>query len=86
MKENNLEFTTIEVKGFQDLCQRLADLEAENEFLKRQNTALKMRCRTQSKEIMDLEDKLANVTLWDLSPKAQEEAGHMLARSLLGGK
>ena len=32
-----------------------------------------------------LTKKLQNVTLWDLSPEAQEEAGHLLAKSLLGG-
>ena len=32
-----------------------------------------------------LTKKLQNVTLWDLSPEAQEEAGHALAKSLLGG-
>lgn len=30
-----------------------------------------------------LVDKLNNVTLWDLSPEAQEAAGHALARDLL---
>ena len=38
------------------------------------------------KENAALTKKLQNVTLWDLSPKAQEEAGHALAKSLLGGK
>ena len=50
---------------------RCGDLEEENEAL--------------DKKIHELEDKLSNVTLWDLSPEAQEQAGRALARSLLGG-
>ena len=38
------------------------------------------------KENASLNKRLQNVTLWDLSPEAQEEAGHALAKSLLGGK
>lgn len=33
----------------------------------------------------ELEDKLDNVSLWDLSEAEQEKAGRALARSLLGG-
>ena len=62
------------------------DLTEEVKWLKRQNTAMKFRCSDYSQKIMELEDKLQNVTLWDLSPAAQEEAGHALARSFLGGK
>jgi len=38
------------------------------------------------KENASLNKRLQNVTLWDLSPEAQEEAGHALAKSLLGGE
>ena len=69
-----------------ELLKEHRDLTDENSFLKRQNTGMKFRCRDYSQKIMELEDKLQNVTLWDLSPEAQEEAGHALARSLLGGK
>jgi hypothetical protein len=39
-----LHFIKIEAKGFQDICDRLAELEQENEFLDKQNKALKLRC------------------------------------------
>lgn len=32
-----------------------------------------------------LTQKLQNVTIWDLSEAEQERAGHLLAKSLLGG-
>ena len=32
-----------------------------------------------------LTKRLQNVTLWDLSEAEQERAGHLLAKSLLGG-
>lgn len=47
------------------------ELKEENRHIKAKNLALTK--------------KLQNITLWDLSPEAQEEAGHLLARSLLGG-
>ena len=115
MKDNrDLKFVNIEAKGFQDLCNRIAELEAENEQLilvnkqraellrtemdknkelkaqlsneVRRKMGLKYTNRRLRKEIDELENRLDNVTLWDLSPEAQEEAGHALARSLLGGK
>ena len=48
------------------------------EELKEENTKFKAKN-------LALTKKLQNVTLWDLSPEAQEEAGHLLAKSLLGG-
>ena len=48
------------------------------EELKHENTQIKAKNAA-------LTEKLQNVTIWDLSPKAQEEAGHLLAKSLLGG-
>lgn len=55
-----------------DLEEQMNDLQSENTHFKAKNLALTKR--------------LQNITLWDLSPEAQEEAGHALARSLLGGK
>ena len=53
--------------------------------LKSDNSALTTERNELIKENRELKYKLNNVTLWDLSPEAQEEAGHALARSLLGG-
>lgn len=53
--------------------------------LKLDNSALTTERNKLIEENKELKEKLNNVTLWDLSPEAQEEAGHALARSLLGG-
>ena len=55
-----------------DLEEKVNDLQSENTHFKAKNLALTKR--------------LQNITLWDLSPEAQEEAGHQLARELLGGR
>ena len=54
-------------------------------ILKSDNKALTIERNNLLQENGQLKNKLNNVTLWDLSPEAQEEAGHALARSLLGG-
>ena len=119
-RENReLTFVNIEATGFQDICDKLAELEKENkqlqqdlkqvsiheEMLVKENNELLLenqrlnrmkrglmlnnsRLTTERNdlqaEVDRLNSKLNNVTLWDLSPEAQEEAGHMLARDLLG--
>ena len=60
-------------------------LTAEYEQLKKDNKILSDELTYFKELAADYEDKLNNVTLWDLSPEAQEEAGRALARSLLGG-
>lgn len=55
-----------------DLEEKVNDLQSENTHFKAKNLTLTKR--------------LQNITLWDLSPEAQEEAGHQLARELLGGR
>ena len=52
--------------------------------LKLDNSALTTERNKLIEENKELKEKLNNVTLWDLSPEAQEEAGNALARSLLG--
>jgi hypothetical protein len=52
--------------------------------LKLNNGALTVERNNLIEENRELKYKLNHVTLWDLSPEAQEEAGHALARSLLG--
>ena len=53
------------------------DILLENERLTEENKTLRERNAK-------LGRKLANLTLWDLSPDAQEAAGHALAKDLLG--
>ena len=83
MKEHN---------SIEDLILENEALEVRNEFLEKCVKALKLnnaKVTTERNELLEenrcLKNKLNNVTLWDLSPEAQEEAGHALARSLLGG-
>ena len=61
------------------------NLTDENSFLKRQNTALKMRCSNYCLKVKDLENKIADLR-FTYNYLTSEEAGHALARSLLGGK
>ena len=53
------------------------DILLKNERLTEENKTLRERNA-------ELERKLTNMTLWDLSPEAQVEAGHALAKDLLG--
>lgn len=54
------------------------EIKAIFEEIKRENTKLKS-------ENQELNQRLQNVTLWDLSDEEQERAGRALARGLLGG-
>ena len=81
---DNLKYTKIETKGFQDLCNRIAELEAENDFLQRQNNALKMRCSKYSLEIHDLQSEIADMK-FTRKYLTSEEAGKAFAQSLIGG-
>jgi len=51
--------------------------------LKLNNSKLTLERNELIKENTELKNRLSNVTLWDLSPEAQEKAGHALARELL---
>ena len=85
MKEKNLEFIQIEATGFQDICQRLADLEKENEFLEKQNKALKLRCGKYCVENRKLQEEIADMK-FTRKYLTSEEAGKQFAQELLGGK
>ena len=68
----------------QELRESVQDLKLDNDFLRRQNTALKMRCskfaienRKLSEEITDMKFTRKYLT--------SEEAGKAFARELLGG-
>ena len=83
----------LDLKSFQDMCKTIEELTQENQelkldndFLQRQVNALRLNNRAVTEERNQLADKLNRMSIWDLSPDAQEEAGHLLARSLLGGK
>ena len=60
-------------------------LQRENKRLNRMKTGLMLNNSALTQERNELIEKLNKVTIFDLSPEAQEEAGHLLARSLLGG-
>ena len=84
-RENReLTFVNIEAKGFQDLCNRIAELEKENEFLDKQNRALKLRCGKYSLRISDLESEIQDMKFTHKMLNS-EEAGKAFARELLGG-
>ena len=76
-------------------------LRAENEILRDENETYFEICNDLIREIRNLRTELndlkenmeieianrtANMTIWDLSEDAQVEASHALAKSLLGGK
>ena len=84
MTENQLTFVNIETKGFQDLCNRIAELEAENEFLQKQNRALKIRCSKCALETRKLEEEIADLRFTH-KYLTSEEAGRRFAQELLGG-
>ena len=89
MKEK-LHFVKIEATGFQDICNRLAELEEENkglkldnDFLQRQNNALKLRCSRYAIEIRELTDEV-NDLRFTHKYLTSEEAGKAFAQELLG--
>ena len=79
-----LNIVQIEATGFQDLCNRIAELEKENEFLDKQNKALKLRCGKYSLKIGELENKIADMK-FTRKYLTSEEAGRQFAKELLGG-
>ena len=112
---DNLKYTKIETKGFQDLCNRIAELEAENEQLilenqrlNRMKNGLMLNNSILTQERNDLIDEnlkrieesnrlfgelqdIKALSMFEFaniycSDEEHEEAGHQLARSLLGGK
>lgn len=89
MKEK-LNFVKIEATGFQDLCNKIAELEEENksiklenDFLQRQNNALKLRCSNYAIENRELTDEI-NDLRFTHKYLTSEEAGKQFAQELLG--
>ena len=90
-EQKELTFIEIEAKGFQDLCNKLADLEQENQslrldndFLQRQNAACKLRCGKLAIQVKELESEIADMKFTHKMLNS-EEAGRAFARELLGG-
>ena len=88
--KDELNFIKIEANGFQDICNKLAELEEENksikldnDFLQRQNNALKLRCSKYAIENRELTDEI-NDLRFTHKYLTSEEAGKAFARSLLG--
>ena len=89
--KDELIYVKIEANGFQDICTRLAELEEENksmkmdnDFLQRQNTALKLRCSKYAVENRELTDEI-NDLRFTHKYLTSEEAGKAFAQELLGG-
>ena len=59
-------------------------LHAENEFLRKQNRALKLRCSDYSLRISKLESEIADMK-FTRKYLTSEDAGRQFARELLGG-
>ena len=82
MKEK-LHFIKIEAKGFQDICDRLAELEQENEFLDKQNKALKLRCGKYCLENKELRSEIEDLK-FTKNFLSSEDAGEMFASDFGG--
>ena len=68
-----------------EVLEELYSLRDENSFLKRQNTALQMRCSNYCLKVKDLENEIADLRFTH-NYLTSEEAGKAFAQSLIGGK
>ena len=92
MTNENIEnIVKIDSKSFADMCKQIIELEEENksikldnDFLQRQNNALKMRCSKYSLEIKDLTSEIQDLRFTH-NYLTSEEAGKRFAQELLGG-
>lgn len=66
-----------------DLKNKIKSLERLKNTLKTDNQRLTDERKALIQKINELDNRLANVSLWDLSPEQQEAAGHALANDLL---
>jgi hypothetical protein len=66
-----------------EVLEELYSLRDENSFLKRQNTALKMRCSNYCLKVKDLENEIADLRFTH-NYLTSEEAGKAFARELTG--
>ena len=80
----------LDLKSFQDMCKTIEeltkenqDLKLDNDFLQKQNNALKMRCSSYCLQVRDLESEIADMK-FTRNYLTGEEAGKAFARELLG--
>lgn len=66
-----------------DLKKKVESLEKLKNSLKVDNQRLTEDRKILIRKVNELDNRLANVSLWDLSPEQQEAAGHALANDLL---
>ena len=67
-----------------EVLNELYHLRDENEFLKKQNKALKLRCGKYCIQVRDLENEIADLRFTH-KYLTSEEAGRQFAQELLGG-
>ena len=72
------------LEELQTLKNEIHSLKVVNDFLQRQNTALKMRCSKYSLEIKDLTEEIQDLRFTH-NYLTSEEAGRQFAKESLGG-
>ena len=75
---------TNEIHSIKDLILKNEELEAQIDFLQRQNRALKMRCSSYSLRISDLESEIKDMK-FTRKYLPSDEAGRRSAQELFGG-
>ena len=91
MSENIENIVKIDTNSFADMCKHIIELEEENkslktdnDFLDKQNRALKLRCSKYAVENRKLTDEVNDLRFTHKYLTA-EEAGKKFAEELLGG-
>ena len=72
------------LEELQTLKNEIHSLKVDNDFLQRQNRALKLRCGKYSLRISDLESEITDMK-FTRKYLTSEEAGRQFAKELLGG-
>lgn len=68
----------------QELKESIQDLKLENDFLQKQNKALKLRCGKYCLQVQKLEDEIKDMK-FTRKYLTSEDAGKQFAKELLGG-
>jgi len=84
------DYIKVETKSFQDMCEQIIalteenqSLKIDNDFLRKQTAACKMRCSKYCLENQKLRDEIADMKFTQKMLNS-EEAGRAFARELLG--
>ncbi len=84
------EIIKLDLRSFQDMCKTIEeltqanqDLKLDNDFLQKQNNALKLRCSKYCLQVQKLESEIADLKFTH-NYLTSEEAGKAFARELLG--